>query len=104
MTSDGISTPDWDGVHELALAMANASEPAAESEQLLLRAFETASLMNDRLNLREVALSLAGLYADERQSDASVGWLSVARDLMNASDDPAWIEYKRIERRLKETI
>src|SRR5688572_7226647 len=100
MTSDGISTGDWDRVHELALEIVNADDDEqadrvrkrmvaylddltrrygelpsicatkadyvdqpAESERLLLRAFDLAVTRNDAPNIRSVSLSLAQLYS-----------------------------------------
>jgi hypothetical protein len=134
MTSDGISSEDWDRVHELALDIVNASDaeriqnverlfaflqgltskygdlpsivatqadytddPHA-SEQLLLRAFDLAIARNDQPNIREIALSLADLYAtDLRQKREASRWLEIAKTHIRHDNEMDKMEYQRIE-------
>jgi hypothetical protein len=128
MTSDGISTADWEHVHELAIDIVDAADGAtgevsrlellqyledlrhkygdlpslcatqadyvedrAESERLLLRAFDLAVSRSDAQNIKEVALSLATLNAmDKRDRRAASHWLELARTYLTDADQKDW--------------
>lgn len=69
-----------------------------ESERLFLRAFDLATAGHDAPNTRDIALSLANLYATEfRDSAAASRWLDVARAQLNPRDEADWREYRQIE-------
>ena len=137
MTSDGISSEDWDQIRALAAELLNATdeeedrvrhrlferlrELAAkygelpsilateadyvvdplESERLFLRAFELARARNDQANIREIALSLADLYATQLRSVTQASnWLEVASAYISPDSDIDRAEYDDI----RETI
>jgi len=133
MTSDGISSEDWDRVHELAVDLVNAPDDEneavrerlfeclrglilkygelpsivatqadyvddpLESERLFLRASDLAQSRGDRSNIREISLSLAGLYAGDlrRPADAS-RWLEIASAYIAPDSEMDRSEYQHI--------
>jgi len=73
-------TAKYGELPSLLATRADYVEDPAESERLLLRAFEAATRIVDTLNLREIALSLADLYTTLRpRRVAARVWLDRAR-------------------------
>jgi len=72
-----------------------------ESERLLLRAFDLALAIDDRSNVREIALSLANLYASELQRVVEASrWLEIASAHIRPDNEMDRIEYEDIEERI----
>lgn len=136
MTSDGISTADWQRVHSLAVEVANAGDDSnrdrearralrafltelrgrygekpsilateadyadrpEESRELLLRAYDLATATSDKLNLKEVALSLADLHVTELHDIGEARrWLAVSRQWIDLANEVDIDEYNSLE-------
>jgi hypothetical protein len=96
-------TAKYGELPSLLATRADYVQDPAESERLLLRAFEAATRTGDTLNLREVALSLADLYTSERPRHVAARvWLDKARAYLSPDNESGWAELRRIEKRLNE--
>lgn len=77
---------------------ADYAEDPRESERLFLRAFDLALTSHDTPNIREVALSLANLYARELPDPATASrWLDIAGAQLEPDNAAEWREYRQIE-------
>ena len=74
------------------------AETPRESELLLLKGFELATVLQDATNLKEISFSLAGLYirhlADTREARR---WLASSLKWVDPEDDLDWWEYDAID-------
>lgn len=78
-------------------------EDSVESEQLFLRAFELARNRNDLKNIKEIALSLAELYATRLQSITQASsWLEIASAHMSPDDETGRVEHADISEMIEQ--
>lgn len=74
------------------------AETPRESEQLLLRAFDLATELDDTNNLKEISFSLAGLYIRHLDDCAAARrWLASSLRWVDPEEDLDWWEYDAID-------
>jgi hypothetical protein len=85
-TPDGISTQDWDGVHELAVDLVNADEE--QSEECRVRLLRYLDKLEEKYGELPSILATRADYIDDQREGAASGsrvWLAETRgDARNA--------------------